>query len=173
MMTSRVAAITILSHWPVLGMAQAPPRPPTVCRNCWPTECGAGTWIATKALDVYGDPSNSLAAAFSIDSGRNFQVDSSIVRVTQFGRAVVRQRQGRYAPGDTVLITGYGGEGYYGIWWRGRDGNERSFWDPGSGVAQLLVPVHQEWWLHVRHARTGGWIAMSDSAPAAHGVECP
>src|SRR5207249_3614690 len=120
----------------------------------------------------YTHPSDSLPPAFSVDSGRTFQVDSSIVRVTQFARVFLRQRRGRYAPGDTVLVTGYGGEGYYNIWWRGRSGNERSFWDPGSSMAQLLVPLHQEWWLHVRHGRTQGWIAMSDSAPA-HNVECP
>jgi hypothetical protein len=172
MTCSHVAAITVLVLWPVLGRAQAPPRPPTICRNCWPTECGAGTWIATRQLHAYPHPSDSLPAAFSIDSGRTFQVDSSIVRVTQFARAVLRQRHGRHAAGDTVLITGYSGEGYYSIWWRGRSGNERSFWDPGSSVAQLLVPLQQQWWLHVRQGRTPGWIAMSDSAPA-HNVECP
>lgn len=169
---SALTAIAVMALSPVLGAAQVPPRLPTTCANCWPTECGAGKWRATGPLHGQFRPTDSLPSTFSIDSGQTFEVDSSIIRVTQFGRAVVRTRRGDYVPGDTVLITSYSGEGHYGIWWRGRLRNERSFWERPSSVARLLAPLHQQWWIHVRHKDAQGWISASDSTPA-HNVDCP
>jgi len=72
--------------------AQTPPRPPTVCENCWPTECGPGNWRAGGAVHTRARPANSARLAFSLQPGDTFVVDSSVVRVTQFGRAVVQER---------------------------------------------------------------------------------
>ncbi len=172
MRLSRLATIAALSLCAVPVMAQTPPRAPTLCRNCWPTECGPGNWTAAGRLRVQARPSESAVASFSLQPSDTFVVDSSVVRVTQFGRAVLRQRYEDYTPGDTLIITGYGGEGYYSIWRRGHAHNQRSFWDGDSAPAKLLRPVQQEWWVHIRHGNASGWVVISDST-RAHNLDCP
>src|SRR5258708_6593455 len=152
--------------------AQTPPRPPTVCENCWPTECGPGNWRAGGAVHTRARPANSARLTFSLQPGDTFVVDSSVVRVTQFGRAVVQQRYKDYAPGDTVFITADASEGYYSIWWRGHSRSDRGFWGHDSAQAKLLNPVQQEWWIHGRHGRRSGWLAISDST-LVRNLDCP
>ncbi len=170
--SSKLAPVAALWLCAIPLRAQTPPRAPTVCENCWPTECGPGNWSAGGTLHARARPANSAILAFSLQPGDTFVVDSSVVWVTQFGRAVLQQRYEDYAPGDTVLITAYAGEGHYRIWWRGRSRNYRRFWGRDSAQAKLLNPVQQEWWIHGRLGRRSGWLAISDSTPVRN-LDCP
>jgi hypothetical protein len=168
---SRYRLLVLLWLWPTLVTAQRPPDLPAICENCWPTECGPGQWSATGNVPVHKHP-DSLLAALSLRAGDTFYVDSSIVRVTRFGRVVMRQRVGEYAPGDTLIITSDVAEGYYGIWWHGQQRNERNLWSGTDSRAHLLTPIRQQWWVHMHRATMKGWIPMAASIPA-HNLECP
>ena len=171
MIFSRLPSVVIVALWPAILMAQAPPHTPTICEDCWPTECGPGKWSATGELHAHKHPSDSLPPLFSLRAGDTFYVDSSVVRVNQFGLAIVRERFDEYAPGDTLVITDCG-EGYCGIWWRGRPRLERNVWSGGSPRAELVRQLQQQWWIHGRQGTRSGWILKSDSTPVRH-LECP
>jgi len=141
-------------------------------RELLATEWGPGNWNAGGALDARARPTNAARLAFSLQPGDTFVVDSSVVRVTHFGRTVLQRRYDDYAEGDTVFITAYAGEGYYGIWWRGHSRHVRGLWGHDSAQAKLLNPVQQEWWIHGRRGGRSGWLAVSDSTPVRN-LDCP
>ena len=173
---TRWASICLIVACALPADAQAPPRAPTTCKNCWPSECGPGKWTARGEVLVHRSPTDSSPLGFVIHARDTFDVDSSLVQVTQFGIVVVRVPHERYAPGDTVLITSFVGEGNYTTWRRGRSGIEPEFWDnsnsAGAPGGELLRSLKQRWWIHVRRATHTGWTAVSDSTPL-HPRDCP
>jgi len=154
--------------------AQARPRPPYVCENCWPTEClSPCTWVVTRPIRTVQSPTDSAAASLEAAPGDSLEADSSLVRVTQFGLAIMRNQGGSYRTGDTLVVTFYDGEGHYRIWHRGAQRLERQLWGNDAAPARLLVPLRQEWWARVRRASRVGWLRLvPDSAPARSADGC-
>ena len=119
--------------------------------------------------------------AFHHVGSASLEVDSSVVRLDTLGVVVLdsgyrdRSYDVRYAPGDTVLVLDYLGEGTFNVWVRGQLTQAEVFWagSAGAGRARVLHPVVSEWWLRVLGPDgRPGWVSPVDGRLEGDGLEC-
>jgi hypothetical protein len=103
--------------------------------------------------------------------GTALQADSGVVIVTRVGLVAVHrpyrdhEQNVVFAPGDTIVLLDYLGEGYYNAWVRGRLQEVVDDWGHAdTSATQLLVEPQRQWWTHVTWRSGGqvrrGWIDM-------------
>lgn len=164
------------------AVAPAPPSDPAapsarayyVARGICPFECcHYGPWVAEGPVEAYARELSRDSVVFRIASGDTIVADTGNVHIMVPGVVVVGQPVtmelssgkpfGSAAPGDTVFVLEYHGEGYYNVRHRGRDAEVESFWSDSTRARLVREPV-QEWWARVR-AKDGrqGWVRMNDA----------
>lgn len=142
--------------------------------------CVYRDWVAEAPVVVRARPSASAAVVTTIPANARFEADTGYVRITspqlvivtdtvEAYRLAARPEGGepvRLAPGDTLLVLDYEGEGQYQL----TDGSvlysAPQFWpnaegaDPYGGAKGRTIGAHAaEWWAHVTTADgTEGWI---------------
>lgn len=153
-----------------------------VDENRCPFECCTyREWGARKPLIAYAAERDTSNVAFTLAAGERFTAVTGNVHVDPVGVAVVRQPvswfaegggSGNFAPGDTLYILGYVGEGSFRVWHRGRIGEVSAFWlaqpDLNSAEAAaegvLIREPGSDWWVRIRNsAGRTGWLRMADA----------
>ena len=168
---------------------QLPRRPdaPLRIEGACPFECCTyGTWTTSEPTAVYAQPDDTTAApAFTVPAGTALDASTGHVLLTRLGRTVARDSVTLYlgyedtrtaAPGDTLLLLDYVGEGAYQAWFDGQiyqvDGSA-AFAGPGSAEPALgpITEPESQWWARVR-APDGraGWLWM-DQTPSVRGAD--
>lgn len=143
--------------------------------------CLYGNWLAEGPVIVRSEPDSAGDILATVPAGERLPTDTGFVRITSAQLVVVtapvladRQLPGErwasrpdtLAPGDTLLVLEYLGEGYWILagedvlysaeqFWPGEDG-----WQPHDGAKGRTVGTHRaEWWAHVTTERgVRGWI---------------
>lgn len=149
----------------------ARPVAPVVVNGACPFECCQyGDWTLLTAAPLREAPSPAARVLLRIPRRSAVRSDSGIVRVTRVGllrvmRTVRAPDLGiDYQAGDTVRVLDYLGEGFYTVWYRGRQSpSPVGFDDPDLRV---LARPRSEWWAHVTWrgptTSVSGWIRMDD-----------
>ena len=142
--------------------------------------CVYRDWVADSQVVVRAQPDSAAAVVATIPAGGRFEADTGFVRVTSAQLVIVTDTVEAYrvtgrpdggspdslAPGDTVLVLDYQGEGHYlltdgtatysaGQFWPGADD-----WQPYGGAKGTTLGRHAaQWWAHVTTSDgTEGWI---------------
>ena len=163
------------------AVAQAAPAEPYVVKGACPFECCRyGPWVTRVSIPVYSRERGKGRPLFRLSAGDTVNAITGNVHVVRVGRAAVYrslpENWTEYdslpspAPGDTVYVLDYGGEGYWQYWYRGRTGTGPEFWEPQSRHDTLAPPAKlirkpvSEWWVRVTTA-TGreGWLRVPDA----------
>ena len=140
-----------------------------VRRGACPFECCIyREWTAESAIVARVQPRDSALAGFTLQRGEAFTADSGNVYVTSAQLAVVNDSVGdahywSFAPGDTLVVLDYTGEGHYHVWHDGKVQDTEGFWARGRlpVVADTIGTWKTEWWIHATRAdgRSGWFIA--------------
>jgi hypothetical protein len=105
---------------------------------------------------------------FIVRNGESFRADSGNVHVTEVAQVAVLDSvaDGDYwsfAPGDTLAVLDYIGEGHYNVYHDGKVQDVEGFWGEARQprVAELIGAPKSEWWVHVTAADgRRGWVSM-------------
>jgi hypothetical protein len=170
------------TQWfPRYGRAQAAPAEPYVVRGACPFECCQyGRWVTRVPVPVYSHERASGRPLFRLRAGDTVEAITGNVHMVRVGRVVVdRSLPGNWveddslpapAPGDTVYVLNYQGEGYRQYWYRGRTGSGPEFWEPESRHDSLPPPARliqkpiSRWWVQVKVANgQEGWLRMPEA----------
>ncbi len=167
-------------------LAQRPAAPIRIEGAC-PFECCTyGPWTTTEPTAVYAQPDDTTAApAFTVPAETALDASTGHVLLTRLGRAVARDSVTLYlgyedtrsaAPGDSLLVLDYVGEGAYRAWHDGGvvqlDGLA-AFAVPGEDGPALerLSEPEQQWWARVQTPDgRAGWLWM-DRTPSVQGAD--
>lgn len=157
----------------------AGPELPYLIDGACPFECCTyGSWTAERALTAYSTPGDTTGVAFTIEAGTSFEADSGYVAVTQAGLAIVDQPMQVWrgaedsravAPGDTLYLLDYVGEGIYNAWLAD------SLYQIEPAVSSVpdyrtLREPEQTWWVHtVLPDGRAGWLWMDQNRNGAVG----
>lgn len=165
-------------------LAERPTAPVRIEGACPFEGCTYGTWTTTETTDIYAEASSTARPVFTVPAGTALDASGGFVRITRLGKtAVLRpttlflafEETAPLAPGDTLLVLDYEGEGSYRVWHDGQIGySEAGGMDapPGEGpVLRPLVEPEQEWWARVTTPDgRAGWLWM-DRTPDLLGVD--
>lgn len=196
---ARAAALALAAAaWllPAAPVAAQPPDSVRVRRGACPFECCQyGEWTAGTPIPAYAVEGEATAApAFLLQPGESFQALDGNVHVERVGVVEVtrpvrpftlaeRPDQPELAPGDTIYVLDYLGEGYYRVWWAGTALTAEGFWArPGEARSRagsteidgrLRVEPRARWWVHVRTVGgESGWIEMREGVRVAGNDAC-
>ena len=141
-----------------------------VRRDACPFECCMyREWTARTAIAARAQPRDSALAGFTLQPGETFTADSGNVYVTSAQLVIVNDSVGdahywSFAPGDTLVVLDYTGEGYYHVWHDGAVKPAQGFWGGESAAADTIGGWKTEWWIHATRA-TGesGWFFADNS----------
>jgi hypothetical protein len=153
-----------------------------------PTEsCVLGRWLACADTTVRERPGSSQWAIGQIPRGARFPVvgaelltlEPGVVRVTRD----VEQGGRAFKAGETLLLLGHVGEGFFAVSYQGRSGTVEIFWPwkraGGFSVAgELVRDAVTERWMQTVVAGQPGWVqddAASIVSPAGQVelIRCP
>lgn len=172
---------------PADGALAEPPTAPLRIAGACPFECCTyGTWTTTEPTAVYAQADDTTAApSFTVPAETALTASTGHVLLSRLGRAVARDSVVLYldvdatrtaAPGDTLLLLDYVGEGAYRAWANGIVGQvdaSASFAQPGEDgpALETLSEPEPQWWAQVQtpDGRTG-WLWM-DRTPAVRGAD--
>ena len=161
----------------------ARPRAPWVAHGVCPFECcHYGDWRVESALALRDEPSRTASVAGRLAPGADVVGDSGMVRVDTVGIVVVTGRvtdDGSgldFAPGDSLLLLDYQGEGFYRAWLRGHSFGVSQFWDStGTSGGRLVRAPSARWWAHLTTLQGAdtvhGWLDMSDDSVRVSGTD--
>lgn len=167
------AALATVSARPAPAQAPArPPAPPVFVPDACTSECcPLGRWGVRAPLAVRAAPERRAPVRFRVGPGAVLMADSSVVRVDTLGVVVMRRAYagaggtGELAPGDSVFVLHYGGEGTAEVWYRGAGRQVLVFWLADDPVEEARLPgalvraPSAAWWARVRDARGRvGWV---------------
>ena len=167
-------------------LAERPTAPLRIEGAC-PFECCTyGSWTTTDETALYAAPGDTAAApAFSVPAGTGLTVATGHVLLTRLDALSLPDSTTLFldadetrtaAPGDSVILLDYVGEGTYRVWYDGgiyqadgaavlppSDEPTVTHADPGE--------THRQWWAR---AETGegqaGWLWM-DRTPPVEGAD--
>lgn len=144
--------------------ARVPPAA-LVRRGACPFECCVyGEWTAESDVPLQAQERGRAAPAGVIPAGQTFRADSGTVHITGLMVVAVEDSVGdppywSFAPGDTLVVLDYVGEGRYNVWHEGRIQVAEGFWGVGApvGNATTYGQWASEWWVHATlpDGRTG------------------
>jgi putative ABC transport system permease protein len=141
--------------------------------------CVYRTWRGTGEVPLRDAPERPAPITFRIPAGEPFNADSGFVRITGVSVLAVEESVNAgpttFAPGDTLVVLDYVGEGFFNVWDSERVWQVSGFWgaEVGDPKASLVGGDRyaREWWVH---ASTGGgrkgWLD-ADSVARIQGVD--
>ena len=149
------------------------PTAPLRIEGACPFECCTyGTWTTTKQTRVFRHADDTTNVAFTVPSGTKLDAGTGHILLSQIGTAVARDSVRLYqshesyrlaAPGDTLLLLDYVGEGTYHVW------HADSVYQTGlmapSALEQIQEPL-SSWWARVTTpGGREGWLWMNQTPP--------
>lgn len=162
------------------------PDAPIRMEGACPFECCVyTTWTTTGETTVFAEADNIHSSSFTVSADTELEADRGHVTVRRVGRVFVEAEiaPDRFwgldvaAPGDTLYVLDYIGEGHFHFWLRG-DVHEGML--PGAPDAwtepetEELVWIEQpitEWWAHVTlDDGREGWLWM-EHTPQVYGAD--
>lgn len=167
-------------------LAERPTAPLRIVGAC-PFECCMyGMWTTTEETPLYAAPGDTTAApAFTVPAGTELDAATGHVLVTRLEAVALRDSATLFldvdetrtaAPGDSVVVLDYVGEGTYRVWYDGAvyqadgaavlplsDEPTATHVDPGA--------ADRQWWVRAE-APDGraGWLWM-DRTPPVEGAD--
>lgn len=161
---------------------QTGPELPIETLNACPFEgCHFGAWTARKLLTVRRTRSARGAKAFTLRAGEPVTALTGVLVITRPGRVTFRERtdlltaegQISIAPGESLYLLGYRGEGFTDAWFKGRTYHEvdgaMEFFNalcdtrPERCTGRIVEPVRSTWWVQVRNsAGLVGWTNQAE-----------
>ncbi len=156
-------------------LARRPAAPLRIEEAC-PFECCTyGTWTTSEPTSVYRQTGDTAAVAFTVPAGTTLEAPTGHVLLTQIGAAVTRDTSRLYrddgsfrtaAPGDTLLLLDYVGEGTHHTWYA-----DSVYQISLSAQLERLREPESQWWARVETADgRAGWLWM-DRTPPVRGVD--
>lgn len=167
-------------------LAEQPAAPLRVEGAC-PFECCTyGTWTTTAPTPLYAQPGDTTATpAFTVEAGTELDVPTGHVLITRLEPVALRDSALLFldhetmitaAPGDSVVLLDYVGEGTYRVWYDGEtyqadgaavlppsDEPTATHIDPGA--------ADRQWWARAEAPDgQGGWLWM-DRTPPVEGAD--
>lgn len=163
------------------------PTAPLRVEGACPFECCTyGTWTTSAQTSLYVQPGDTTAApAFSVPADTELDAATGHVLVTRLDATALRDSATLYldydetrtaAPGDSVVVLDYVGEGTYRVWYDGAvyqaDGAAVLPPTDEAGATHLdSGAAHRQWWVRAEgpDGRTG-WLWM-DRTPPVEGAD--
>ena len=146
--------------------------------------CTYGKWRVVSNTTLLAESNPRSGQVAMLQAGDTVQAITGEVRThpTPFlvESAFAGDRERQYAPGDTLWLLTYLGEGYFRVWWKGQVFEEDMGFSPYGGtpgsrcehcrLGTLLREHRSEWWIKVGTA-TGivGWTRESTHFTGADG----
>lgn len=165
---------------PAPTMAQAPRPTLYVDEGACPFECCLyGRWWATQPVQLLAERRPEAPVIGTISPGDTVRVETGVVETIP-APFLVKEAIDGYAPGDTIWLLTYLGEGFFRIW---QDGEVRELeldfspygGSPGARCercdhGELLTPHQSEWWVRVKTADGAiGWTTATESFEGSYG----
>jgi hypothetical protein len=162
----------------------ARPVAPYAIHGACPFECcHYGEWTVHNDVALRATYAPNAAIVGRVPANTVVRADSGLVLVDTIGVDAVNatvtdvDSGWDFAPGDTVLLLAYQGEGFNQAWLRGHTLSVASFWDEtGKSGARLVRPSHELWWAHFTAATRGdtvrGWVHMNDTLRVSGSDAC-
>ena len=139
--------------------------------------CSYREWVATAPVTIRTERRDGAPVAFRVRAGQRVTALTGVVVTRRAGRvrfheaAMLASLSGpiQVAPGDTVYLLTYQGEGFSKAWFKGRVYTDVDITDYiGGGCAatksaaacagRLIEPWQADWWVRVRNqAGREGW----------------
>lgn len=185
-MKSSVASLLLLllaaSGAPGAGEqpSSSPPMPFEDAGACPFEGCIYADWKANADVDIHAERRDDAPVLFKVKSGEGVKAVTGIVVITQPGRAVFDRRQRLttssgsidLAPGQTLFLLTYQGEGLTKAWFNGKvytDVDTATFINamctskPEQCTGKVVEKPQQVWWIQIRNAEGQvGWTRESD-----------
>lgn len=149
------------------------PRAPLVLAGSCPGECCVyGDWLTSDITQVYRRANDTTGVAFTLPPRTPLTAARGYVGVDTLGAAVLEADVPMYLAngdpqtipgGDTVILIGYQGEGFYHAWHDGRVGEFSPF--DSEGEAVFLRELVADWWVEITSASGDGWLWMERTPP--------
>lgn len=157
-----------------------PAAPVRVVGACPFEGCQYGTWTASAETTVYRAAGDTTSIAFTVPAGTRLDATEGFVLMTQVGIAIAERPSEVYvspedqrpvAPGDTLLVLDYEGEGSFRVWTDGTLGFSMDVMATGGAGDEgrpfrIVTEPEQQWWARVT-APDGrsGWLWMDRTRP--------
>jgi hypothetical protein len=165
------------------GNATARPTMPLEEAGACPFEgCQFGAWTAREAVVARRSRSTSAARSFTVRKGETVTALTGVLVITRPGRVEFRERTDlptaedtiTVAPGDTLYLLGYRGEGFTDAWFKGRTYHEvdgaMAFFNalcdtrPERCTGRVVEHQQSTWWVQIRNgAGLVGWTNQTDA----------
>lgn len=160
----------------------AGPKLPIETPNACPFEgCTFGTWTARKSLTMRRTRSGRGSKAFTLRAGEPVSALTGVLVIERAGRVEFRERTNlpsedgmvTVAPGETLYLLGYKGEGFTDAWFKGKtyrglDGAMAFFnalcdTRPERCTGRIVERVRSTWWVQIRNAEgLVGWTNQAE-----------
>jgi hypothetical protein len=168
-----VLASSILAGSASVGAQRAAAGPPVPFEDigaCPFEGCIYRDWTATAPVTARTDRSPGAPVAFTLQKGDHVRAVTGVVVTTTAGRVQFRKAASlwstggtiRVAPGDTLYLLTYLGEGAWTAWFNGRrydavDGSEFCG-VPSDACSAIVVERPQSvWWVRLNLKGVTGW----------------
>ena len=184
----RLLTLVLLACAEVLVAPQARPAGPRApampleSLGACPFEgCQFGAWTARASVVARHSRNTSSARSFTVRKGETVAALTGVLVITRPGRVTFRERtdlltaegQISVAPGETLYLLGYRGEGFTDAWFKGRTYHEvdgaMEFFNalcdtrPERCTGRIIEPVRSTWWVQIRNsAGLVGWTNEPD-----------
>jgi len=160
--------------------SSSPPIPFEDAGACPIEACVYGDWKANDNVDVHAERRDDAPVVFKVKSGESVKAVTGVVVITQPGRAVFDKRQRLstssgsidLAPGQTLFLLTYQGEGFTKAWFNGKvytDVDTASFMNamctskPEQCTGKVVEKPQRVWWIQIRNAEGQvGWTREPD-----------
>lgn len=180
-----LAALTMsgLTGWEQRGGSpqSRPPMPLEEAGACPFEGCQFGAWTARETVVARRSRSTSGARSFTVRKGETVTALTGVLVITRPGRVQFRERtdlltaegQISVAPGDTLYLLGYRGEGFTDAWFKGRTYHEvdgaMEFFNalcdtrPERCAGRVVERQQSIWWVQLRNGDgLVGWTNQTD-----------
>lgn len=158
-----------------LPPAMPRPRAPVVLAGSCPGECCVyGDWLTSDITQVYARSHDTTEVAHTLTPRKPVTARAGFIRLDSLGSAVLTTDGVMYGPGggqlpipagDTVLLLGYQGEGFYHAWYDGAVGELDV-----ETQASVLHDIAADWWVEITSASGDGWLWM-ERTPLVWGAD--
>jgi len=181
-----LAAIVLVSlRLPAQAPADAGPPMPYEDLGACPFEgCVYRQWTANRVVAIRVERRTGARVAFRLKKGEKVTAVNGMVVTTRPGRVEFGQPQDietadgriRVAPGQTLYLLTYEGEGYTKAWFNGRlyrSVDTQHFYNgvcdfnPGRCTGKIVEKGQVEWWVQIRNAT--GRVGWTDEPEAFEG----